>query len=98
MSVPLIDHRVLQCFVEFITLYIECAPDPEDLKKYIKSISNEKEIVRSLENGLITQDEFSNFWLSHIYTKYVLNQDSISEVNDDEIERIRKQIATLLFG
>lgn len=92
-----LDSDVLQCFANFIALYLGRAPDSVEIKEFIEFKCKEKGIVEVYKNKIITQDEFIDFLLTHIYTNFVLYEKDIRDVSDGEIEKIRNKIKTLLF-
>ncbi len=98
MFLLLLDINVLQCFADFIALYLSKAPGLDKIKNYIELKSEEKNIVESYNGGLITQEEVCSFLLGHLYTKFVLNKNEVHEVGDDEIEEFHQKVKVLLFG
>lgn len=92
-----LSDTMLRFFSSYIGLYLDALPDPMDLKNYIKLKCEEKGIVESYDSGLITQDEFCNFLLAHIYTKYIVNKNNIREVSDEKINEVRDEMKLVIF-
>lgn len=93
----LLDIKLLSCFAEFIVLYLGSSPSIEAIGEYLKVKLEEKDILDSYEAGLITQDEVCSFLSAHLYTGFVLNQEGIQEVSNEEVNAFHQRIKSLLF-
>lgn len=97
MFLLILDVKLLRCLADFIALYSDGTPRLEEIKRYIVMKFEEKGIVESYNNGLITQDEVCSFLSGHLYTGFVLNKRHIREVSNDKVEEFHRDVKTLLF-
>ena len=98
MFTLLFDNNTLNCFSEFLALYLDDVPELTGVKKYMEHKCEEKEIVGSYNAELITQDEFCSFLMTHMYTKFIMDEKNIRNVSDDEIKDINQKMRLMLFG
>lgn len=92
-----IDKSGLLCFIDFLTLYLRDGPKIDDVKNFIEHKLNERDIPRSYQNALVTQDEVCSFILSHLYTEYVMDSNAACDIDEKTVEEFHKKIKKQLF-
>ncbi len=98
MFPQILNNNILRCFSDYIALYIDDIPDLEEIRQYIEKQLIDKDIANSYNGKIIKQDEVCSFLSSHLFTKFILGNKEVRQVNGHDVEKFYKKIRKLLFN